>query len=77
MELEEAKTNTELENARNVALQKYGRNVYNFALLESWLKVLVLHTEFSGHMSEIPEVLSRRTESVYNKTMGASIKAIH
>ncbi len=70
MEPEETKSITELENARNLALQKYGRNVYNFALLESWLKVLVSHAEISGHMSEIPDVLSRQKESVYKKTMG-------
>ena len=74
MEPEEIKSITELEDARNLALQKYGRNVYNFALLESWLKVLVSHGEISGHISEIPEVLNRQTESVYNKTMGQVLK---
>ncbi|WP_047536962.1 hypothetical protein [Methylotenera versatilis] len=70
----EAQSITELENARNLALQKYGRNVYNFGLLESWLKVLVSRAEISGHVSELPEILNRQSEAIRNKTMGQVIK---
>jgi hypothetical protein len=73
MELE-AKLITELENARNLALQKYGRNVYNFGLLESWLKSLVPSAEISGHVSEFPEISKRQKDAVRSLTMGQVIK---
>ena len=65
---------TELEHARNIALQKYGRNVYNFSLLEMWLKILVSRAEISGHISELPEILNQHAEAVHNKTMGQVVK---
>ena len=70
----ETKSIAEFEKARNLALQKYGRNVYNFGLLESWLKMLVSHAEISGHVSELPEILNRQVRAVHNKTMGQVIK---
>ncbi len=70
----EAKSITELENTKNLALQKYGRNVYNFGLLESWLKILVSSAEISGHVSEIPEILNQQKKAVHNLTMGQVIK---
>ena len=73
MELE-AKSTTELENARNLAFQKYGRNVYNFGLLESWLKLLVSNSEISGHVSELPEILNQQKNAVRHLTMGQVIR---
>jgi hypothetical protein len=70
----DAKSITELENVRNLVLQKYGRNVYNFGLLESWLKALVSHFEISGHVREIPKILNKQKTAIYNKTMGQVIK---
>ena len=71
---EELQSAEDLVNARNIALQKYGRNVYNFGLLESWLKILVSSVEISGCARELPEILSRQKKAVYNQTMGQVIK---
>lgn len=70
----ETKLIPELENVRNLALQKYGRNVYNFGLLESWLKLLVSSAEISGHVSELPDISKRQKDAVRNMTMGQVIR---
>lgn len=64
----------ELEHAVNIDLQKHRHNVYNFSLLEWWLKILVSRVEISGHVSEFSKILTQQVEDVYNKTKEKMIK---
>lgn len=62
-----------LEDTRNLALQKIGRNLVNIQKLEGMLKDLLAKNHLEGHPSSLAEKSTRRAEKVSKMTMGQVI----
>lgn len=72
----DSKNEYQLNNARNLALQKIGRNIYNFGLIEKWLKYLVSISESSGYVSDMPRSLERKANKAKKLMLGQLIEQI-
>ncbi len=66
-------TTTSLEDARNLALQKIGRNLVNIQKLEGMLKDVLAKNHLEGHPSSIAIKATRRAQKVSKMTMGQVI----
>ncbi len=62
-----------LEDARNLALQKIGRNLVHLQKLENMLKDLLAKNHLEGYPSSIADKATRRIEKVSKMTMGQVI----
>lgn len=65
-----------IEVARNLVLQKVGRNLVNLQKLEAMLKQLHFTNQLEGSMSEIAEKAKRAGKSVSRMTMGQLIQEL-
>ena len=63
-----------LENARNLVLQKIGRNLVNFQKLEAMLKHLLVAGQAEGFTSQLEEQVKRTASSVSRMTLGALVQ---
>jgi hypothetical protein len=63
-------TRPPLEVARDLALQKIGRNVVNFQKLEAMLKYISAFASLHGPVSELAETVATRTERLAKWPMG-------
>ena len=66
-------TDQDLTHARDLALQKIGRNLVNLQKLEGMLKHLLASNHLEGHPSSLVEKATRRAEKVSKMTMGQVI----
>lgn len=69
-------TDQGLNNARNQALQKIGRNLVNLQKLEGMLKHLLATTHLEGYGSELADKARRRQIKVSKMTMGQVIQEL-
>lgn len=69
-------TMTSLEDARNVVLQKIGRNLVNIQKLEGMLKDLLAKNHLEGYPSSLAEKSTRASENVSKMTMGQVIREL-
>lgn len=60
--------NFRLNKYRNLALQKLGRNLYNFNLVERWLKYIVTVSDVATIDSILGPVLDNKTKKKIGKT---------
>lgn len=60
----------DIENIRSEALRKVGRNVVNFARLESGLKILLASVNISGAPRELLKIRQSRIRVNRTKTLG-------
>ncbi len=65
-----------LEDARNSALQKIGRNLVNIQKLEGMLKLLLATNHLEGHPSLLAEKAKSRSAKVSRMTMGPVIQEL-
>ncbi len=63
----------EITAARNLALQKIGRNVVHFQRIEALLKILVTFANFSAPLKDLPNYLERRQSPATMSTMGTLV----
>lgn len=59
-----------MDDQKEIALRKIGRNVVNFQKIEAMLKVFVSQTNYAGPITEIAELLERRKQSVQKQSLG-------
>ncbi len=59
-----------MNELRDIALQKIGRNVVNFQKIEGMLKLIISRNNFSAPVSKIAEVLEERKKTVSKKSLG-------
>ena len=64
----------DMDDLKDIALRKIGRNVVNFQKIEAMLKIFVSQTNFAGPITEIAEILERRKQSVQKKSLGKLTK---
>lgn len=69
-------TDQGLERARDLALQKIGRNLVNLQKLEGMLKHLLATVHLEGYSSEIADKARRRQERASKMTMGQLIQEL-
>jgi hypothetical protein len=65
-----------IEQARNEAFLKIGRNVVNFQKLEGLLKALVKSSWFQGKASEIEALVKKRNASIDMQSMGMLVGSL-
>jgi hypothetical protein len=74
-------TDIEVSSARDLTLQKIGRNVVNFQKMEAMLKLILKVTGFAAPVSKGREYLEARAKSHGTKPMGHLVelaaKALH
>ena len=63
-------TRPTLEIARDLALQKVGRNVVNFQKMEAMLKFILTFASLHGPMSGLAKVVAQKTAEVAKEPMG-------
>lgn len=66
--------NSDVENVRNRALQKIGRNVVNFQKMEAMLKFVLAFREVKGPLSEIGGQVADRIVSFSKIPMGRLVE---
>jgi hypothetical protein len=59
-----------MNDLRNIALQKIGRNVVNFQKIEGMLKFIISRNNFKAPISKIAEILEERKKSINKKSLG-------
>jgi hypothetical protein len=60
--------------ARDLTLQKIGRNVVNFQKMEAMLKFILTATNFSTPISKVQKCLEIQARSLRNKSMGVLVE---
>lgn len=65
-----------IEEARNLVLQKFGRNLVNLQKLELLLKHLLATNRLDGTATQIEQSVKRRTEKVSRMTLGQVIQEL-
>ncbi|RBP52998.1 hypothetical protein [Arenicella xantha] len=63
-----------VDDLKELALRKIGRNVLNFQKIEGMLKQFVGASNFQSPVSKVSETLVQRKMSIENKTMGVLAK---
>ena len=63
-------SHTELDEARNEALRKVGRNVVNFQKIEAMLKHLLAHGNVQGCARDLERLQAQRVASLAKQPMG-------
>ena len=70
-----------LEVARNLALQKVGRNVVNFQKMEAMLKYILAFANLQSPLSDIAKSITQKTAAIAKRPMGQLVadatKALH
>lgn len=65
-----------LEEARNITFQKLGRNIFNFGLVEQWLKFLVSVSDITTTGTVIDSKTAKRIDQAQRMMLGQLIGAI-
>ena len=70
---DQLQSETELENARNIALKKLGQSIFNFGLVEQWLKYLVTVSDVTTTGAVIDSKTAKRINKTQQMMLGQLI----
>ena len=59
-----------MNELKEIALQKIGRNVVNFQKIEGMLKFIISRNNFSAPVSKIAELMEKRKKEISRKSFG-------
>src|SRR5215218_602027 len=64
---------SQLDDIRNEALRKIGRNIVNLQKMERAMKILVIRSDLRGYITELKDVYERRVQKFEQATMGGLV----
>jgi hypothetical protein len=72
----ELKSASEFEKVRDIALQRLGRNIFNFGLVEQWLKYLVTVSDVTTTGATFDSKTTKKTDKAQKMMLGQLVREI-